>query len=161
MISGAEAARRWRARHPEKFKSQQARRRIRMKRVGAIESGNLNSLAAAIKVWQKETFPKATLTSTAEHLMREAKELHSAAFSLDVVRRNIDGLQAHIPTRALVEDVADELCDVFHLLVAVAEAAGIDLGRAVADKFAVNLGREWGEPDEQGVVEHVEKGVEG
>jgi len=60
----------------------------------------------------------------------------------------------------VVEDLADELGDVFHLLVQISAVAGVDLGRAVADKFAVNLKREWKSLDEQGVVEHVEKGVE-
>jgi NTP pyrophosphatase (non-canonical NTP hydrolase) len=92
----------------------------------------LDILAERIAAWQATTFPTATPASTAEHLRREAIELAQAPSD------------------------ASEMADVFHLLVAVANASGVDLAAAVAVKFAKNRARVWGTPDVHGVVEHVE-----
>lgn len=91
----------------------------------------LDSLASEIRTWQAATFPRATPVSVAEHLRREADEL------------------AGEPSNP------EEMADIFHLLVAAAEANGYDLVDVVATKFAVNRSRVWGQPDEHGVVEHV------
>jgi hypothetical protein len=93
-------------------------------------SHSLDELATKIAAWQAVTFPLATAKSTAEHLRREAVEL--AASPLD----------------------PEEMADVFHMLIAVAGKAGVDLAEAVAKKFEKNLKREWGQPDADGVVEH-------
>lgn len=92
---------------------------------------SLDSLARDIRAWQAETFPHATPASVAEHLRREAAEL------------------ADEPSNP------EEMADVFHLLVAAAEANGYDLAEIVGLKFAVNQARTWGKPDIHGVVEHV------
>lgn len=93
---------------------------------------SLDTLAREIRAWQAKTFLYATPTSIAEHLRREAEEL--------------------------VAEPSDpeEIADVFHLLVAAAEANGYDLVDVVATKFVVNLNRDWSaRPDAAGVVEHV------
>lgn len=92
---------------------------------------SLDALARDIRAWQAVTFPRATAASVAEHLRREAEEL------------------ANDPSSPA------EMADVFHLLVAAAEANGYDLVDLVARKFAINRQREWQAPDEAGVVEHV------
>jgi hypothetical protein len=92
----------------------------------------LDVLAERIAVWQRDTFPTATPASTTEHLRREAIELAAAPSD------------------------ASEMADVFHLLIAVANASGVDLCAAVGEKFAKNRARVWGKPDAHGVVSHVE-----
>lgn len=92
----------------------------------------LDSLAAEIRTWQGATFPHATPDSVWTHLRREKDELDQSG--------------ARDP---------EEIADLFHLVVAAAEANGYDLVNVVATKFAVNLARRWQSPDEHGVVEHV------
>ena len=92
---------------------------------------SLDTLAVDIRAWQAVTFPHATPSSTAEHLRREAEELAANPLS------------------------PEEIADVFHLLVAVAEAGGYDLIDVTARKFAINRERTWQAPDVHGVVEHV------
>lgn len=92
---------------------------------------SLDSLAAEIRAWQARTFPHATPVSVAEHLRREAEEL------------------AGEPSNPA------EMADIFHLLVAAAEANDYDLVDVVTTKFVINQNRAWQAPDAQGVVEHV------
>lgn len=92
---------------------------------------SLDRLVRDIRAWQARTFPHATPSSVAEHLRREAEEL------------------AGEPTNP------EEIADIFHLLVAAAEANDYDLAAVVGTKFAVNQARTWGKPDEMGVSEHV------
>jgi hypothetical protein len=91
----------------------------------------LDMLAAEIVAWQRATFPHGTAASAADHLLREAVELQD------------------VPTDA------DEIADVFLLIVGVADRAGVNLADAVARKLAINRARTWGEPDEMNVVEHI------
>lgn len=95
------------------------------------EVQTLDSLSRDIRAWQAVTFPQATPASVTEHLRREAEELAAAPLS------------------------PEEMADVFHLLVAAADAAGYDLAEIVARKFAINRERDWMPADEFGVVEHV------
>jgi dCMP deaminase len=95
------------------------------------EVQTLDGLSRDIRAWQAVTFPKATPSSVTEHLRREAEELAAAPLS------------------------PEEMADVFHLLVAAAEAAGYDFAEIVARKFSENKARTWGKPDAHGVVEHV------
>jgi hypothetical protein len=92
---------------------------------------SLETLFEEIQVWQRETFPRATALSAANHLVREAKEL--------------------------LEDPSElsELADVIILAVGVADQLGIDIEEVVRIKLEINKERVWGEPDEDGVVEHV------
>lgn len=91
----------------------------------------LDSVIREVNEWQTRTFPRATPASVVEHLRREVQEL--------------------------VADPTDlsELADVVFLAVGLAYELGVDLKTVVAEKLAVNLARQWGEPDEHGVVEHV------
>lgn len=99
---------------------------------------SLDALALAIAMWQRATFPHATPVSCAEHLRREADELAQAlAFG------NAD-------------DVAGEVADLFHLVVAVADRLGLDLADVVRRKLRTNRARTWGTPDAHGVAEHID-----
>lgn len=96
---------------------------------GAVDS--LDGLAQEVRAWQRVTFPRATPHSVATHLLKEARELH---------REPGD---------------AEEIADLFMLVVGAAGASGVDLAAAVRRKLEENKGRTWGEPDADGVVEHV------
>jgi NTP pyrophosphatase (non-canonical NTP hydrolase) len=91
----------------------------------------LDSVLRDTVVWGCETFPDATPASCAAHLYKEARELKAN------------------PTDA--EEVADVLMLVAHL----SHHAGIDMAEAVRAKLAVVRTREWGEPDADGVIEHI------
>jgi NTP pyrophosphatase (non-canonical NTP hydrolase) len=89
------------------------------------------ALQRAIDEWQRATFPPSTAASKLAHLRKELVELEAA------------------PTDA------GEIADCIMLLVGVASLAGVDVQQALEDKLAVNKQRRWGEPDADGVVEHV------
>lgn len=84
--------------------------------------------------WQDETFPLSTSSSRAAHLKREAEELS-----------------------ANPED-SEEMADVLLLLSHLAHGKGglnVSLVQSVIGKQVKNKARLWGEPDSEGVVEHV------
>lgn len=93
----------------------------------------LDTLRAEINAWQREAFVHRTPHSIATHLLREAMELHQRP------------------------DALDEAADVFMLLVGLTE--GRDLVRAVREKLERNRRRIWGQPDADGVVEHIAEGA--
>lgn len=87
--------------------------------------------------WQLATFPGATAKSKIAHLQKEVDEL--------------------------VEDPSDihEHADAWMLLIGAAAIQGYNLDDvlgAIREKLEINKGRKWGEPDAQGVVEHVRDG---
>lgn len=93
----------------------------------------------AITQWQKETFPHATAESKIHHLKKELIELYD-----DIISKN--------PLRKL------EFADCFFLLFGAAAADGMtysDIIDCINEKFEINKNRQWGTPDENGVVEHV------
>lgn len=92
---------------------------------------SLENLFEEVRIWQRETFPKATAKSAANHLVREAKELLADPTELS------------------------ELADVFILAVGVADQLGVNIEEVIECKMEINRQRAWGEPDEHGVVEHV------
>ena len=92
---------------------------------------SLEKLFEEVRFWQRETFPKATAKSAANHLLREAKEL--------------------------LEDPTElsELADVIILAIGVADQLEVNIEEIVGDKLKINQERVWGESDAEGVVEHV------
>lgn len=92
---------------------------------------SLDELAHEISAWGAATFTASTPESTAEHLRREAEELAADPIN------------------------AEEMADVFHLLIQLARVTGTNLQAAVEQKFAINRERIWQAPDSAGVVEHV------
>lgn len=90
--------------------------------------------------WGRETFPNSTPETIAAHLKKEAKELKEA---IDL--RNGDEIWP----------VTEELADVFLLLLHLSHRYGLDLIEEGQKKFAVCKTRRWGDPDAEGVVEHI------
>lgn len=89
--------------------------------------------------WQKETFPGATTMSKIEHLKEEIEEL-SISIAIDAVDKRL------------------EYADCFMLLFGAAAADGMsynDICAAIDEKMQINRSREWGLPDEKGVVHHI------
>ena len=97
---------------------------------------SLDLLAQEIRDWQEVTFPRAHARSVAAHLLKEAKELLEHPHDLD------------------------EIADIFLLVVGAASANGVDLAGLVRSKLEENKLRTWGEPDADGVVEHIRDGAE-
>lgn len=92
-----------------------------------------------ITKWQKETFGQATPLSKLAHLAEELQELYT-----DLINKN--------PDRRL------EFADCFLLLFGCAAADGMtyeDICNAINEKMDINYKRQWGKPDELGVVKHI------
>lgn len=105
-----------------------------------IQRRTMTDLQQRIGEWGDKTFPRATLHSIHDHLSDEVEELAD----------NIMGDHDYLV--GMQEEAAD--CAI--LLFQLAHHAGFDLLANVEDKFATNQLRQWGEPDERGVVKHVE-----
>lgn len=93
-----------------------------------------------ITKWQKETFPKATTHSKLTHLIDEIDELH-----LSITHNN--GLEKRL-----------EFADCFFLLFGAAASDGLtydDICNAIQEKFEINKLRKWGQPNENGVINHI------
>lgn len=91
--------------------------------------------------WQNKTFGKATSLSKIAHLKKEIKEL-------------IADIKSDNPNKR------SEFADCFILLFGAAASDGMsyeDICDAIDEKMAINREREWGEPDAEGVVNHVPK----
>ncbi len=89
--------------------------------------------------WQRETFIHAHPLSKIAHLAKELQELVGAIKSGDMDR-----------------DL--EYADCFFLLFGAASADGMTYSMicdAIDRKFEINKARQWGKPDEDGVVEHI------
>lgn len=100
----------------------------------------ISRLQTEVSRWGNQQFGQATPHSTISHLKKEVQEL--------------------------LDDPYDtmEYADCLMLLLHGARRAGISV-EAIIDvawhKLDINRHREWGEPDEDGVVEHVRKPDEG
>lgn len=95
-----------------------------------------------ITKWQDKTFPESTELSMLHHLKKELEELLNEAKAKEY----------------LSESKRLEYADCFLLLFGAAQKAGFNYNRicvAINQKYEINKLRNWGEPDENGVVEHV------
>lgn len=110
----------------------------------------LDESMTEIAAWQRETFPKATAASVLAHMHREMRELEAELMTWKGRPRS---LVDEVDRRK----VGAEIADLFHLIVALSGALDLDLADEVERKFEINVEREWGEPDSQGVVEHVRR----
>lgn len=96
---------------------------------------NLSELLQEVADWAIPTFPNATPDSWCAHIQKEAQELR--------------------------DDPSDiiEAADLLILVGGLVVKQGFtirDLENAVRQKLEINKKRVWGEPDADGVVEHVE-----
>ena len=75
-----------------------------------------------------------------------------AALEIEVYKNMGKGIW---PEPSIGENTRSEAADCLLLLMHHAHKSGYSLQRAARDKFEMLKTRTWGEPDEQGVVEHV------
>lgn len=104
----------------------------------------MQTLFNKLTSWQRETFGQATVKSKICHLREEVEEL------LEAVERDS-------PNRRL------EYADCFLLLFGAAEADGMmldDIESAIWEKLHINQKRKWGNPDKNGVVNHINEAYE-
>ena len=116
----------------------------------------MQELQDDISAWAESTF-KHTERGIVLHLLREAVELCAAvgvswrditnSVASELVKKDNGGLKT----------VEEETADVTILALAMAGYCGFSLEDAVIAKHAVNQSRRWGQPDEQGITEHVEE----
>ena len=92
--------------------------------------------------WARETFPGERTLEAGKHLVRELVELQADPSSGE----------EHADCVMLAVFTLDRL-------IKSAEAQSIDLVGEITRKLAVNQQRTWGEPDADGVVEHVREVV--
>lgn len=133
-----------------------------------------DTLQAEIVAWAAKTFPGSDLRGVHEHWRDECYELDASLMVAVNHDRKGDDLRkvTHYSERHLIEgfdpetgsptggvpvidEIAEECADIMHLLFQVADKCGFDLLEATREKFEINKGRTWGEPDERGVVRHV------
>jgi len=92
-----------------------------------------------ISKWQNETFGQATALSKTAHLKQEVKELRK-------------DLKNDSPAKKL------EFADCFILLFGAAASDGMsyeDICNAIDEKMEINKSRKWGNPDKNGVINHL------
>lgn len=108
----------------------------------------MNRLQDSIGKWGEETFNHtcADLPALHKHLEKELAELGEHIEDYD---------QAWGDYRTH-DYIQEECADVFILLCSIAHLCGFSLREAVGCKMAINRSRTWGEPDRDGVIEHVE-----
>jgi NTP pyrophosphatase (non-canonical NTP hydrolase) len=87
--------------------------------------------------WAEKTFTKSTNQTIITHLRREVTELQEAINNAE--------------PRAILE----ECSDVAMLLLHLCHKNHIDLQSGIRDKFEICRARVWGEPDAEGVIEHI------
>lgn len=98
--------------------------------------------------WQKETFGQATALSKMHHLGQEFKELIDALLDED-----------HLIDTSKRRATRMEFADCFILLIGAAASDGMtydDIHKSIEEKMRINRNRKWGNPDKNGVVNHVE-----
>ena len=92
---------------------------------------DMDRLQIRLAAWMAKTFPEADEASVLAHLKREVEsELH-------------EGCEL------------DEIADVAILAMQLASKRGANLRELIEAKHEVNLGRTWGEKNEDGFWEHV------
>ena len=110
----------------------------------------MDNLQREIGEWQDRTFPAKTVESIVCHMEKEFNELRDAFNSLNS--------NPCSTVETLLHGVAKfekELADVFILSFGLAHHIGISAEKIVREKFEINKMRQWGNPDENGVVEHI------
>jgi NTP pyrophosphatase (non-canonical NTP hydrolase) len=91
--------------------------------------------------WNRATFPTSLVAHKLNHLKQEVDEL-------------IFDVKNNLPSKR------KEFADCFILLFCAAETAGMsydDICDAILEKMNINKQREWGKPDENGVINHIKK----
>lgn len=88
------------------------------------------------------------------HLKKEVPELIDSLEKYNTIKLNDDNKYK------MLNECLYEFADCFMLLLDAARCFGLDvnvLEKYVNLKLEINKSREWGEPDENGVIEHIRK----
>jgi NTP pyrophosphatase (non-canonical NTP hydrolase) len=110
--------------------------------VNVKDKGEIQKLMEDWDEWRNKTFPNATPISHCIHLLKEVEELKQAIF--------------HEHSK---DEIGSEFADCFILLLNTASQFKLtfdDLVEFSKTKMEVNKKRKWGNPDKDGVVQHVE-----
>jgi NTP pyrophosphatase (non-canonical NTP hydrolase) len=114
------------------------------------QSRDLQIIADDLKEWSDKTFgERMSSISMAFHLQQETEEL---------VNSLRDYYYSPNPNEKLKEDVYFEFADCFMLLIDAASHFPMDMNTLIEytkRKLEINKRRKWGEPDENGVVNHL------
>jgi len=116
----------------------------------------LQSLMNEISEWSDKEFNEGIFSHERSlpisyHLKKEVEELICALSDFFSEDKSKD-------ISVKMENVGEEIADVFMLLLDCATHMGYDADDLVTvafNKLETNKGRQWGEPDENGVVEHI------
>lgn len=114
------------------------------------EPTSVQDFLEEIRAWSNATFPKSTTSAKLKHLKKEVEE------AIMEVQK-----QDHHISLAQRRRVREEFADIFILLLNALSSEEITFAQLMEDakaKMEVNKIREWGAPDEYGVVEHIKKG---
>lgn len=98
-----------------------------------------DTLQRIVGEWAQQAFPQSTPWTVMNHLTREINELGQVVKAEGI----FSGAEA------------EEMADCFLLLLHLAYKRGVSLHDAALAKFAINQQRQWGQPDAEGVVEHI------
>jgi len=118
-------------------------------------NGMMDTLQDEIGQWGDATFGKDHKGKAClAHFFREVVELAQAAGMFDeLLAACIDRKRSH--DSPCPEEAPEEAADCVLLLLQFAYREGFSLQAEIVKKHAVNRQRKWGQPDEDGVVEHV------
>lgn len=123
-----------------------------------VNKSELSEFQDEVGEWGNETFKHDdfSLYSLWHHLEKEVKELAQAIADFKVpALNNIERLPEK-PKQLDRTRINDELADCFILLLDMAHVINTDILDEARKKLEINRQRTWGEPDEHGVIEHVE-----
>tara|TARA_R110000803_G_scaffold78075_3_gene143111 strand:- start:1434 stop:1787 length:354 start_codon:yes stop_codon:yes gene_type:complete len=107
-----------------------------------------------ISKWQTKTFGEATALSKMAHLKDEIKELEHELR----MHSQLKGHMQHPKANKIIKE--REFADCFILLFGAAASDGMsykDICRCIEEKMQINYNRKWGEPQPNGVVNHIKK----
>jgi NTP pyrophosphatase (non-canonical NTP hydrolase) len=114
----------------------------------------LSKFQEEVREWAEGTFnPNDQFTKhefikgRINHFLKEARELKE-----EFIRH---------PFPALMKSMGGELADCFILLLHISDLLRFDLLEEAYEKMEVNKRRAWDQPDEDGVIEHIEEGEDG
>ena len=119
----------------------------------------IQKLQNDVKKWSDETFgAHRTGTPIAYHLKKEIKEVIDALeeYHQGTYSNEVDGIVEQYFLKR--NRIKFELADCLTLLIDIAAHEQIDMDDlldACERKLVINKGRKWGEPDENGVIEHI------
>lgn len=114
----------------------------------------LQDLQTELGIWADKTFGEGKPIPTAKHLIKEAKELVEALENFE----RCQSLEEEWNYASTNMKICDEFADCFLLILDCARRYGVNtelLIKLSVAKLAICKTRKWGEPDQDGVVEHI------